>query len=563
MRTIPWWMEHYKYMPNPEGDEQFAERVSLLREDREFDRMVVRYNMANDDFIDRWYKNRTPVKLGMKDTGAHPNTYYAMKGGTPYLKYSPARRMEISEDVITLGEAGAAVIADVDPVLRSANAELSTISESYSSMIQLLIRTGGDSTKLMARNKEFQTRCGPIERLSIENYVQKHKDATATKINEVITKRVSFAKRVIDKFGRNCSVAVNSYMKTLMESKGGTSAICEYKEVIARLNEMPVKNFVDIVNRCSLERYAGEKYVFHFSKSKDVVDEASCIIWAMGVMGFTEVECNGWFRPIKTPEEFVIMAHMLGQKQFSTTNWRFRVSFPDYWGIMNMVESCDKLSKIRAYADRTYHHISLHGTPDAEDIYLNYIDSVKAELRSLPKGDKSLIEHIRYSVWNVIKKSDAVVSALGKATVEYDRIMRLSERRAGSAQINEEVNILDYAQNVEEILDQIRASDVCTDNSGNYIGYTRFAIDEDTKSDGIALCLVLKEMRSHIGEIHVTDDHKTVRTVSYGKVYEMIQSHEYGEEFDIEGIVFWNSTFTNRFEKDLRKISSKLYSLYA
>ena len=125
---LPWWREHYRYMPSSgDVDGLFEERVNELRADREFHRAVVRHRGGQDLAVDLYYNERTvPHFDSAKDVKVHPdyiNARYTRLDQQSTVNPNSGSR-EISEDILILGAIGADTISDVDPHLCDYNKEV-------------------------------------------------------------------------------------------------------------------------------------------------------------------------------------------------------------------------------------------------------------------------------------------------------------------------------------------------------------------------------------------------------------------------------------------------------
>lgn len=557
MGSLPWWKYHYKYMPDPEEEALFQERVDELRADREFERVVIRYNGANTLAIDRFIHDHTTVHFdSAAEIKVHPDQFLA-KFSWPQEYPTPASYEDVSEDVRVLGKTGAAIVQEVDPHLSSYNTMMDELySECYrtrTKIKRMVSSTGTQFPKLFDRFEKVARICRKINRITVEDHIQANPGTTAEDLIRILNSKQAKVKSSVEKFKNDAKAAIDLAADTFLHGPQREEILNNYYQVAHALEAKPVDSFIKIASTEHPDLWAtGFGWVFSDSKH-DTARLYRCA-WAINIAGFKSLTSGLWPFEIDNIEDFVVIVYQLVRRKNRTSSLSFtqkvaygKNMYKTAWDLSYVLG--DIYSKYRSYQGREESGIT--------EAYSKYNEFAERTINGPKIGDKDMASYVRDSIELLNDRGAKLIDMMGKLHANYLASQAARMRSGKSASLNSEVSPLDYEENINAAIQRVMGSDHCRDDEhdNRRIAFTQFVIDDDSKDDGIGLCLVLKVMKSLVESIDLVDGdtHYTIRGNAHEKLYRMIREKGFGEEFKMKGIVFWKTDKNAMFMNQLRK----------
>ena len=560
---LPWWREHYRYMPSTEdADGLFEERVSQLRLDREFDRVVVRYNGGCDWAVDVWYNDHTvPHFESSDDVKAHPDTYLAKYS---WAKGYPVDDIDLNPDIRILGRVGANIMSEVDPHLRDYNKYLddlyNRIFRVFGKVKKLAILTGDDTTNVKELYMQASKRCRHLDRRTIEDYVQANPGETEDAILEIMKSKKTLTKRKADRFMAAADKFMHDATTKYLYGPHREKILKEYEAMKRELMKTPVKNFIEVATSETINSGGMDTLSWVVFCNDYAVRKLYRIAWEIEMNGFSSL-CSGvWPDNISTIEDFVVIAHQLLSRKNNTSALSFTHR---YSGYRDITTSARKVYDVVCSVRVTYAGCKQPDESGVADIYEEYNDFVERALSGPQIGEKPAGEYIADSLYLIMDRGKKLIRKMEMLDKQYAISQAATLRSGRSASLSAEVSPLDYEDSIENAVQLIMCSGTCIDDESGgdskEVAFTKFRITDDNRDDGIGICLVLKQMKSYVGTIIVVD--KAVRDGSHWRIkhnhhnvlYRTLREFPYGKQFEVEGIIFWNTVKTPMFIRQLQR----------
>ena len=484
----------------------------------------------------------------------HPDTYYAKYAGTQVTAIS-----DVSEDVITLGKQGAEVIAQVDPVLQSYNQCVTELQPKYQreysrarGILYLLnLKSPQMRTQYDKLNATFRT----IDRVDIEIYIREHPDMTADEICSILRDNESWLRRHANSFIRATKKTAARLTDILLNPSDREEILKKYRTITKKLNQHPLKNFINTIIAHRPDTwvpYTKTDHVYWRFVGTNLTDAMYHIAWLIETNGFTSISTLGMRRYTFTNiEDFVVaMYHSMSQK---SKYHDFKIMVTINRPLMAEFDNAEELSSTIQSTTKVYQNAEFKYAPDITKLYDGYTVAMKNALEATPTN-VSPAQYISDMIHYITDESHKVSTRIYALNEAYKRNRAAQIATIRSASVVDDASPYDYETGVRNAIDKITSSTYCI-NNGKSVLYTHFSYTDDTKDDGVGMCLVMYALRNYIDSVCFTSNSKRIEctTKCYDVLYKVLRSSEYGHSFKIPGMIYWKTDNVFDFTKPLQK----------
>lgn len=565
---LPWWREHYRYMPSSgDVDGLFEERVNELRADREFHRAVVRRRGGQDLAVDLYYNERTvPHFDSAKDVKVHPdyiNARYTRPDQQSTVNPNSGSR-EISEDILILGAIGADTISDVDPHLCDYNKEVDDlygkVFRTFGIVKRYAILTGNDMTHVGELYEKATKRCRRINRMSIEDYIQENPKETADNIIGILRTKLDVTRQMVSRFAAVANKFIREATVQYLHGPHRNEILREYETVKTELMKSPVKNFIEIAIMETINSNGIDSLGWVILCNDRAIEKLYRIAWEIETNGYSSLHSGVWPASIDTIEDFVVIAYQLLSRKNTTSVLNFTHRYSRH---RNIIESTREVYSTVGSVQTAYNACKQPYESGVAGIYEEYCDFVERAVNGPQIGNKPLGEYITDSIYLIEERGKSLIKKMEMLNKQYVISQQAKLRSGRAALFNANVSPLDYETSIQNAVQLVMRSKTCIDDEADggpkEVAFTKFKITDDNREDGIGLCFVLKQMKNYVGTIVVADkaakdgSHWRIGRNHYNVFYRTLQEFPYGKPFELEGLIFWKTIKTPTFIRQLQK----------
>ncbi|MCM1230143.1 MAG: hypothetical protein NC489_08420 [Ruminococcus flavefaciens] len=552
MGYLSHWMEHYKYMPNAEGDELFQERINELRRDREFDRVVAHYNCASTAAIERFLNEMFPFTLTPQAEYHASSEYYAAKDHQ-YVRGSRTTyntSIDISEDELLLGKEGAAVIRKAEPHFDRYNryvwAAKDRCASEFKKAQNALKALGLNSPMMAERFHDIDGRFVRLERAALEVYILEHPDESAKDVINVIeTKHRNLQKRV-DTFLKCVKATVQNVIDTIIYGPKRESILKRYRKEVEKLEQHPLESFLDIATRdYSKDQPAVLNYIGWDIGGKLYHAKIYRIAWVMSITGFEHIRSSWstWPYEIDTVEDFVVIAHMIFRRNPHDRYHALRFCQYLKTDQSNEFLRASRVKSAIAKIQNTYNRYNEVDESGIKEVYTEYMTLVETAFEK--RGDTTFLSEFIPNILQVIEqRSKKTIELMDNLNQNHIASLNAARIRQASTvyKLDDEVSPYDYEYILKVIIPQMAECSYCRDGDSR-IGYRAFKITDQIVEAGIGLCLVLKALKSYVGSVSVSASGRSYKfnKNAYDGLYNLLRhAADSDTPFMMSGLIFWN-----------------------
>lgn len=546
MTDLPWWKYHYKFMPYTEGDPLFQERIDELREDREFDRMIVHYGVGSDLRVDTWYNHRGTIDTGIDvaNIKVDPDSYHidSHKPGRPVYEVGAETNMDLE----ILGEDGYRVMCEIYLPLYETNLKLESIYNStlnqrttVSKLFKIVQYDHGGYDN--AYHKLFKA-CANVKKEIVIRFIKDNPNAAPKDIKNILSRIIDKAIKAREEF----DIIARETMK------GCTDAVL-YNEDCMEIREMyrsfekdmlvsPVYNYVNIVGETRMD---SRIYALSIWTVPHDVEKICKRAWAVETTGFDRWTIDKWPFDINSAEEFVVIAHYL---VVNSGSQRIQCKH-DHRKCGDSMNTAIDLIAAKKWLDHEYNTCKYKGESGAKQAYDEYMEIFDRLVYCPCIGRKPLSDYVRSSLSVLVErgqKTAAYINALNRDYTAHRKLAKVTR-----VNVDRDISPYDYGTSIKDMANFIisQSKDSNDSDSGIRGLFTKFTITDETKDDGIALCWIMMDMKNLIQSIRITRNLKSTMhgKNGYNKLYKILRDIPYDKPFSIDVTIFWIHGMTPAF----------------